>query len=123
MTLADIGGGSIDINKFLFKRTFRFSDIKNLNGVMGGFVEMQEDSSNSSSKPAGERIDPVVAEALFWVVNLFIDKVLEDDLNESDCWIVASTTDIASNSNTTKQCKSNYQSIQEQILCSIKIFS
>jgi len=78
---------------------------------MGTFVKMQEDSSNGSSKPACERIDPIVAEALLWIRLLCVNKVLENDLDESDRWVVASSTDIASDSDTAEQGKSNDQSI------------
>ena len=68
---------------------------------------MQEDSSKGSTQPACDRIDPIVAEALCWIIRLCIDKVLENSLHNSDCWVVASTTNIASNSDTGEHGKSD----------------
>ena len=63
---------------------------------------MQENSSDGSSTPASDWVDPIEAEALFRILGLWSNKVLENDLNKTNCWIVASSANISSNSDTSE---------------------
>jgi len=68
---------------------------------------MQENTGDGPTEQASNWIDPIVTEALFWVIWLSFHEVLENNLGKTHGWIVASTTDVTSDGDAAEQGKSD----------------